>query len=149
MGAARPPIVLELPAEPAAPAAVRGALVALAASCPTVRLAPDALNELSVAVQEACTNVIRHGYGVRPHARFRVELHRHDDRLEVLVIDDAAAYALSDRPPPLPEELSEGGYGVHIMRAWTDELALTREDGRNVLRLVRRYTAVVAGGHGV
>ncbi len=132
-------VTLELPAEGAAPAAVRGILRALAESCPSIHLRDDDLLEMCGAVQEAVTNVIRHGLGSDEERRFRVELHRHVDALEVVLLDDGPAYDLTTARLPAPEELLEGGYGVHIMHRWADEVRLERKDGVNRLRIVRRY----------
>jgi serine/threonine-protein kinase RsbW len=132
-------IALDLPAEGSAPAAVRGALRALAESCPSVHLDSTELLEMCGAVQEAVTNVIRHGLSGDRERRFRVEMHRRPDALEVVVVDHGPAYDVVDVSPPEPEELREGGYGVHIMHSWADEVRLERVAGANRLRLVRLY----------
>lgn len=140
-----PVVALDLAAEGAAPAAVRAVLRSLAESCPNVHLDHTDVLEICGAVQEAVTNVIRHSLGGDTARRFRVELHRHRDALEVLLLDDGPPYDLSGARLPEPEELLEGGYGVHIMHSWADEVRLDRVEGRNELRLIRRYRAVPEG----
>lgn len=140
-----PVVALDLPAEASAPAAVRGALCALARSCPTVHLDDRELLEICGAVQEAVTNVIRHALRGDASRRFRVELHRLADALEVVLIDDGPSYDLSEPRLPEPEEMREGGYGVHIMHSWADEVLLERLDGVNRLRLVRSYRTAAEG----
>jgi anti-sigma regulatory factor (Ser/Thr protein kinase) len=48
-------------------------------------------------------------------------------------------------PPPDPEELKEGGYGVHIMRQGVHRLEARRETGEFVLSLTRYYDGARAG----
>ena len=141
-----PPVVtLDLPAEASAPAAVRGALCALARSCPSVHLDDTELLEICGAVQEAVTNVIRHGLRGDAGRRFSVQMYRHADAFEVVLLDDGPEYDLSEPRLPEPEELHEGGYGVHIMHSWADEVHLDRVDGVNRLRLVRNYRVATEG----
>lgn len=145
MSTETPVVTLELPADGASPAAVRGLLRSLAESCPNVHLGPAELLEVCGAVQEAVTNVIRHALDRDDARTFRVEILRHEEALEVVLLDDGPAYDLSAARLPEPEELREGGYGVHIMHSWADEVILERTGGRNRLSLLRRYRVVPGG----
>ena len=136
------PIVLDLPSEASVLNLVRAALRAVAEDGRRVRLDAREVDEVQVALQEACTNAIRHAHNGDPCRRFRVELRRLENQLEVLVRDTGAPFDLDAKKPPLPEALQEGGYGIRIMRSWMDEVELTRDDTGNVLRLVRRYRTV-------
>ena len=137
------PVRLELPSDPALLPVVRSTLFALAETCPTVRLLRDELDELAVALQEACTNAVRHGNALDAAKPLRVTFVRRSDALEIRVEDEGAPFVLDSGPGPDPLALAEGGYGMSIMHAWTDELTLVRTNGRNVLTLVRRYRAPV------
>jgi len=134
-----PDLVLELPSEAALANVVRAVVRALAESCPEVRLDARDLDEIEVVLQEACTNVVRHAHRNDRSKPFRVDVRRLPDALAIEVRDKGAPFDLASVSPPEPEALVEGGYGVHIMRAWMDEVSVRREGGGNVLRLVRRY----------
>ena len=136
------PIVLDLPSEASVLNLVRAALRAVTDDARRVRLDAREVDEVQVALQEACTNAIRHAHQGDPRRRFRVELRRLDEALEILVRDTGAPFDLDAKKTPLPEALQEGGYGVRIMRSWMDEVILTRDEGGNVLRLLRRYRSV-------
>jgi serine/threonine-protein kinase RsbW len=132
---------------------VRAAVRALVESCPDVRLDARELDEIEVVLQEACTNVVRHAHRGDRDKPFRVRVRRLPDGLEFEVEDRGAPFELGQGRPPDPESLAEGGYGVHIMRTWMDEVSVRHEGGGNVLRLVRRYRAETAHreaavGHG-
>jgi serine/threonine-protein kinase RsbW len=137
------PIVLDLPSEASVLNLVRAALRALAEDGRRVRLEPREIDEVQVALQEACTNAIRHAHKGDPRRRFRVEMQRLEDALEIFVKDGGEPFDLDAKKPAQPEALQEGGYGIRIMRSWMDEVILTRDDVGNVLRLVRRYRTKV------
>jgi len=134
------PVLLDLPSEAAVTSVVRAALRALAENRHLVRLSGPELDEVAVVLQEACTNVIRHAHLSDPRRRFQVEIRRQAEALEIVVRDEGRPFDLATvGPPPEPERLEEGGYGVHIIRSWMDEVTVSREGGRNVLRMLRRY----------
>lgn len=139
MSGARAPVTLELPSEPGMGAVARAAVRAVLENTTGRKLDEREVDEIAVVVHEACTNAVRHAHAGDPTRRMRLEIVRHDDEIEIVVLDEGAPFALSDAAPPEPESLLEGGYGLHIMRAWMDEVTV-RHDGRgNALRLVRRY----------
>lgn len=141
MSAKVPPVLLVLPSEAGVLPVVRAALHAMAESYDEVRLSPSELDEVTVTLQEACTNVIRHAHGHDASIPFRVEFRLLDGGFEIRVRDRGPVFDLAAMKPPNPEELREGGYGISIMRAWMDELELIRHADGNELRLVRRYRA--------
>jgi len=100
----------------------------------------ETINDLKLAVTEACTNSVRHAYrGNGGIVDIVYELH--DDRLVVEVSDDGAGFD----PNHLVEagELTEGGLGIAIIRAVVDEFEVgERQDGRGSrLRFVKFLTA--------
>jgi serine/threonine-protein kinase RsbW len=132
-------LVVELPSELGMATVARAAVRALLESARDVRLDEREMDEVGVVVHEACTNALRHAHGLDPRKRFRVEVVRRPDEVEIRVSDEGAPFQLSDGPAPAPELLHEGGYGVHIMRTWMDEVSVQHDGRGNVLRLVRRY----------
>ena len=82
-------------------------------------LSEEALGDLKLAVTEACTNSVRHGY---PGGEGTVDIvyELQPDRLVVEVADDGPGFdAVGDRPND--ENLAEGGLGIAIIRAVSDE----------------------------
>jgi anti-sigma regulatory factor (Ser/Thr protein kinase) len=96
---------------------------------------------LDLAVHEAVENVARHGCrdGALHHVRLR--LHADDQRVELVITDDAAPFDPLTLPVPATpqriEDVVPGGQGVHLMRHFTDEIHYRREEQTNVLTLVR------------
>jgi serine/threonine-protein kinase RsbW len=98
---------------------------------------------LDLAVHEAVENVVRHGAGKERGARASIRLRLRSDgrRVEVVVEDDGRPFdPLSAPAPETPQRIEDvvtGGRGIHLMRSFTDEVHYRRDEGRNVLTLVR------------
>ena len=75
---------LTLPARPENVAVIRHVLGAFAEA---LDLPPDVVEDMRLAVTEACTNVVRHAYKDEP-GPIDVVIRPNGDRLELIVIDD-------------------------------------------------------------
>jgi serine/threonine-protein kinase RsbW len=99
----------------------------------------EALGDLKLALTEACTNSVRHGYGDEGGmVEIGYELHR--DKLVVEVADQGNGFvAPGERFPLSEDELMEGGLGIAIIEALSDELEISeRPGGGSSLRFVKR-----------
>lgn len=92
---------------------------------------PDAINDVSTALVEACSNAIEHGNKFSPDKRVTVSLRFHEGRLTAAVKDEGRGFdfekAMSEEPDPDPT--SERGRGILIMRAFTDGLNFSYDGG--------------------
>jgi len=101
----------------------------------------DAVPDLVLAVDEAVTNIIRHGYGGRP-GPIGIEVERDDAAIVVHVTDEAAPFDPTTWPEPdldVPlERRAAGGLGIHLVRTSVDRLAhRAAADRGNELILVK------------
>ena len=79
----------------------------------------ETLGDLKLAVTEACTNSVRHGYS-NGEGTVDVVYELQPDRLVVEVADDGPGFdAAGDRPTE--DNLAEGGLGIAIIKAVSDE----------------------------
>lgn len=87
-----------------------------------VRLGPQRLNDLHVAITEAVNNAIIHGHGCRPEHMVDVEVHATDHDVTIVVRDYGVGFDPELVPDPrLPENiLREGGRGVFLIRQLAD-----------------------------
>ena len=111
------------------------------AFCAPLVPAPKDVPALQLALEEAVTNVINHGYADgQPHT-FTVELAAADRRVTVILTDDAPAYnplARAEVDIKLPlEQRPIGGLGVHLVKKLMDSARYERRDGRNILTFMR------------
>jgi glutamate/tyrosine decarboxylase-like PLP-dependent enzyme/anti-sigma regulatory factor (Ser/Thr protein kinase) len=103
---------------------------------------PATIADLVLAVDEAVTNVIAHGYRGR-EGIVEVEVRREGDALIVHLRDEATPFDPIAAPPPdltrPSEEGAADGMGIYVMRRNTDEMSyrLTLRRG-NELTLVKR-----------
>jgi len=102
----------------------------------------DAVGELVLAVNEAVTNIIVHGYKERPGS-VRIELERRDEDIVIRLTDQAPPFDPTKMPAvdiSIPLDQREyGGMGVHMMREFTDELHYrAAPTGENELTFVKR-----------
>ena len=121
---------LRIPAKPEYITLVRLALSGLSRLRP---LDEETLGDLKLAVTEACSNYVRHGYG---NGRGTVEISYdlQPDRLVVEVVDDGPGFDPEDARQA-GDELTEGGLGIAIIRAVADEFEAGERPGGGGSRL--------------
>ncbi|MDX1434342.1 MAG: ATP-binding protein [Gammaproteobacteria bacterium] len=98
--------------------------------------------DIVIAVDEACQNVIRHAYGGDPRGEILLDIRRDGDRLAFHLVDFAPPIDQSKVRPRALEELKPGGLGTHFMKTCMDECGfLTPPAGAgNCLRMVKRIS---------
>jgi serine/threonine-protein kinase RsbW len=111
-------VALTIPARAEYIALCRLALSGLAR---TRSLQEEVVADLKLALTEACSNSVRHAYDEGRDGVVQVSYRLGDDRIEVEVADDGAGFdpVVLERAQA---ELDEGGLGLAIIRAVTDEL---------------------------
>jgi len=102
----------------------------------------DRRDKVVLAVDEACTNAIRHSYGGQHDKTLTLALRRLHDGIEIELRDDGLP-APADRVAPKPAdnrtraELKPGGLGVSfIYEAFDKVMYTTGENGGNRVTLV-------------
>ena len=95
-----------------------------------------------MAVDEACTNIIEHGYGGEDRGTIELHCQVREGELVITVQDHARLFDPTEVPPPnlnAPlDELKVGGLGIYFMRQVMDAVEFTYEGGGNKLVLVKR-----------
>lgn len=101
-------------------------------------LSEPALIRLEIAVTEALTNIVRHGYS-KPGGQIHLTCGEHGDGF-VVTISDAGRRVpehLFTSPAHLPDDpLQESGRGVALILACADVVDYRRLGGRNELSMV-------------
>jgi len=114
----------------------RLALTAIAGVRP---LSDETLHDLKLALTEACTNSVKHAYG-EDGGSIDIVYELLSDRLAVEVGDAGAGFEPNGArgDGAAEDELEEGGLGIEIIRALTDEVEIAkREGGGSKLRFVK------------
>jgi serine/threonine-protein kinase RsbW len=128
---------LTIPARPEYITLGRLALTAIAGVRP---LSDETLHDLKLALTEACTNSVKHAYQ-DGSGSVDIVYELRGDRLAVEVGDAGAGFETSDTTEDDVGDLAEGGLGIAIIRALTDEVEIgKREGGGSRLRFVKLLT---------
>ncbi len=122
---------------PARPEFLRAARMLMAALASQLDFDYDAIEDLKLAVGEACTNAIRHG-SILGETMVSVTWTIEDAALTVEVRDEGRPGAEAEDAGD-EEDLERGGLGLLVMRAVMDEVALEAlPEGGHAIRLVKR-----------
>lgn len=103
--------------------------------------AEDDVNKITIAVDEACTNIIKHGYGFSPDHFIDIEVRRSGAQFEIVIMDSGKQFdPKSIETPDMKEYLTHyrrGGLGVYLMKRIMDKVEFNIQHDRNVLRMVK------------
>jgi len=111
---------LTLPARPENVAVIRHVLGAFAEA---LRLPPELVEDMRLAVTEACTNVVRHAYQDGEPGPIDVVIHPDGDRLELIVADRGRGLG----PSP---DVAGPGLGLPLIAALADSVQLDHSQSR-------------------
>ena len=142
-------IELEIPARAEFVALARLVVSALAAS--DSNLADERIDDLKLAVSEACTNAIEAHDAAGSDERVLVRCRAGEDALEVCVEDRGHGFdpaELPDHPPVTdPDRLKfERGLGIPLIRALVDEVEFSSSGGGTAVRIVMWHSDAVGNG---
>jgi len=97
---------------------------------------PETLADLKLALTEACSNSVRHAYREDRVGTVDVRYELNGSQLAVEVVDEGSGFDVDSADGELGE-LDEGGLGLAIIRALTDELAIDSHERGSRLRFAK------------
>lgn len=92
-------------------------------------------HEITVAVGEALTNVMRHSYKGDATKTVQLLCALRDGAMAVEIRDQGEPFDESKLVPQPPEELRPGGRGIYLIRSVMDEVEYCREGKANLVRM--------------
>lgn len=102
-----------------------------------VGLDDESTDAVVLAVNEACMNVIQHGYAMRPDGRIDITIVQEADAMVFLLRDYANPVDIAGVCSRNLDDIRPGGLGVHLIKSLMDEstfLELPGGDG-NLLQM--------------
>ena len=114
-------VAICLPQEAESVAVIRGVV---ANALLTLGVAAACVDDIRLALSEACTNVLDHA---RDEDQYEVRLEVDDERCAISVKNTAAGFDATALAGELPDDLSPRGRGVAIMQAVMDHVEFTSE----------------------
>ena len=135
-------VQLEIPAGAEFVALARLVVSAMAAG--ETQLSDDRVDDLKIAVSEACTNAIEAHGAADTAERVLVRCRDDDEHLEVLIEDRGAGFDPSELPehPPVtdPDRLNfERGLGIPLIRALVDDVEFSSSGQGTAVKLVMHH----------
>ncbi len=117
-----------------------------------VGLDERAVHHCFLAVDEACTNIIEHGYSaVCEHCAIDIICQRDNSGLTITILDDSPAFDPLLRPDPNPNtpitEREPGGWGIFFIKKLMDSVTYSLEGGRNCLVMCKQISPSKRGEH--
>ena len=109
----------------------------------TLNMESGLANKIKLAVEEAVTNIIDYAYQNGTEGNISVTIEADESRIRFILTDSGAEFdptGVSKADTTLTvEERPIGGLGVFLVRNLMDSINYERVDGKNVLRMEKRY----------
>ena len=128
-------IKMEITANPAYVSIIRLTTAGIANK---VGFCMDDIEDLKVAVSEACTNAIKHS----SDDRFTIIYTMIENGLTIEIIDNGNGYDTSSINEPDIENLKESGMGLFIIEALMDEVSIESQEGKGTSIKMTKYLGV-------
>lgn len=132
---------LEVPAQPAFVGVARSVVAAVASALDGID--DGRLEDLRVAVSEACTNAVEAHRRDAVDERIVVRCITTDDHLEVRIEDSGSGFDADLVPAPpgpdAPPNASERGWGIQLIQALVDDVTFRQTGEGTAVDLVVRF----------
>ncbi len=107
------------------------------------------LYDLQLAVDEACTNIIMHGYAGMDPGSIILDLEVESGKITIALTDFGHSFEPDEAPVPdvgaSLEEREPGGFGIFFIRQSVDRMEYQVTEDGNTMTLIK-YLAVPTGG---
>ncbi len=106
------------------------------------KLPKEKIGDIILAVDEACTNVIKHAYKYSPEGEIDIDIKCKNNRFYVIITDKGEKFDITLIPEPDLEKYHKekrvGGLGIFLMRKLMDEVKYSHLSGnRNRVTLIK------------
>lgn len=107
----------------------------------TAGFSEDDIYKLELAVDEACTNIIKHAYKNDLTKFMDIHLSLTDNKFIISIEDSGIEFRESEyHEPVLAESLKlrkRGGLGIHLIKSFMDEVEFKRTGNKNILKMTK------------
>ncbi|AQX56317.1 anti-sigma B factor RsbW [Priestia flexa] len=127
-------VEMKIPAKPDYVAIIR---LTLSGVANRMGFSYDDIEDMKIAISEACTNAVQHAYKEDENGEVKVGFGLFSDRLEVMVVDKGESFnfeELKEKIGPYETEkevemLPEGGLGLYLIETLMDEVKMMNSKG--------------------
>jgi len=98
-------------------------------------------NSVVLAVDEACSNIIKHAYNNKPDQVIKINCYMYEDRLEIRLRDFGEKADLKKIQPRELDDVRPGGLGVHLIRTVMDNVVYKNDpkNGNHLLLVKKKF----------
>ncbi|MDX1702381.1 MAG: ATP-binding protein [Melioribacteraceae bacterium] len=97
-------------------------------------ISSEAIDNIMLAVDEACTNIIKHAYQSYPDGEIIIKVDYNNSKFTILIIDYGKTFDPTSVPKPdlkkYYQEHKVGGLGMYLMRTLMDDVKYTTVPGK-------------------
>lgn len=94
----------------------------------------DTIDDIILAVDEACTNIIKHAYKSFPEGEIEINLKYSDKKFLIEIVDYGTAFHPETVPPPdlkkYYQQRRVGGLGMYLMKTLMDDVKYVSVPGK-------------------
>lgn len=98
----------------------------------------EEIEDIKVAVAEACTNAIKHGL-CHNHKNFRIKFSVEYDKMIIDIIDEGSGFVCENIQEPDLMNPKEGGLGIFIIKSLMDEVEVISDIGKGTRMKMTKY----------
>lgn len=106
----------------------------IASSAREAGITEDVVENIILAVDEACSNIIKHAYKLNPEGEIIIELDFKDDKFKVTIQDHGASFEPDSVPEPDLQKYYRqrrvGGLGMYLMKSLMDDVQYISVPGK-------------------
>ncbi len=100
-------------------------------------------HQVTLAVEEVCTNLIIHSHASNPKEVIYLEVKELKEKLAIEITDKGDAFNLLEYEVPdlkkVIEEKRKGGIGIYLVKKIMDEIEFESKNGKNTCRLIKNF----------
>ena len=100
-------------------------------------------HQVTLAVEEVCTNLIIHSHASNPKEVIYLEVKELEKKLAIEITDKGDAFNLLEYEVPdlkkVIEEKRKGGIGIFLVKKIMDEIEFESKNGKNTCRLIKKF----------
>ncbi|MFL6516713.1 MAG: anti-sigma B factor RsbW [Bacillus sp. (in: firmicutes)] len=130
-------IEVKMPAKPEYVGVIRLTLSGIASR---MGYAYEEIEDLKIAVSEACTNAVQHAYKENSGGETIVGFGIYENKLEIMIADNGESFNFRETREKLgpysatsaADQLTEGGLGLYLMETLMDEVHVFNHSGVTV-----------------
>ena len=128
-------IEINIPAEPQFLKIIR---IGVGHICELLGFSIEDRNNITLAVDEACSNIIKHAYDGPTKQPIFITLFLYNDRVEFLISDFGKKANIKEIKSRQLDDVRPGGIGVHVIKTVMDDFIYDNNvDVGNQLKLVK------------